>query len=138
MHLSLAGCAFLLTLARLCAALPGARGPRVRWRHLSSKNGQLPVPNGGAQQTACVVFDIDGDGVNDIVLAERTQAPSVIWLRHTRDGWKKYVIDNAPGTPEAGGAFADIDGDGHLDLVLGGDYQSNEVCWYQNPAPHFD
>src|SRR5207248_3013336 len=132
MELSLSRFVVLAALALLCAASLGAGGTRVRWRHLTSKNGQLPVPNGGTQQTACVVFDIDGDGVNDIVLAERTQAPSVIWLRRTKDGWAKYVIDDTHGTPEAGGAFADVDGDGDLDLVLGGDYQSNEVWWYEN------
>ncbi len=31
--------------------------PLPPWRHLSSKNGDLPEPNGGKQQTACVVFD---------------------------------------------------------------------------------
>jgi hypothetical protein len=138
MDLHMGRALLLFALALLCAVPLGAQTGRVRWRHLTSKNGQLPVPNGGTQQTACVVFDVDGDGVNDIVLSERTQAPSVVWLRRTKDGWEKYVIDDQRGTPEAGGAFADIDGDGDLDLVLGGDYQSNEVWWYENPAPHFD
>ena len=42
-------------------------------KHLSSKTGDLPEPNGGKQQMACVVFDIDQDGAADIVIAERTQ-----------------------------------------------------------------
>jgi hypothetical protein len=70
--------------------------PLPSWKHLSSKSGDLPVPNGGKQQTACVVFDIDGDGVADIVIAERTQAPSIIWLRHTKTGWDKHLIDDTP------------------------------------------
>jgi hypothetical protein len=57
--------------------------PLPAWKHLSSRTGELPEPNGGTQQTACVTFDIDGDGVADIVLAERTKAPAIIWLRHT-------------------------------------------------------
>ena len=82
--------ALLLALSVGCAA--GA--PLPQWKHLSSKEGDLPVPNGGTQQTACVVFDIDKDGRADIVLAERTQAPAIVWLRPTADGWEKYVIDD--------------------------------------------
>ena len=60
--------------------------PLPAWKHLSSSTGELPEPNGGTQQTACVTFDIDGDGVADIVLAERTKAPAIIWLRHASHG----------------------------------------------------
>lgn len=135
-----------LVAAALCALAVSASSdsgavPRVQWKHLSSKSGDLPVPNGGTQQTACVIADIDGDGVNDIVLAERTQAPAIIWLRHVggpNGGWRKYVIDDTLQHPEAGGCFYDIDGDGRPDFVIGGDYQSDELWWYRNPAPHFD
>lgn len=110
----------------------------VQWKHLSSKAGDLPEPNGGKQQTTCVVFDVDGDGANDFVLAERTQAPAIVWMRHTTSGWAKYVVDDTKQTPEAGGVALDVDGDGDLDLVIGGDFRSNELWWYENPAPHFD
>lgn len=108
------------------------------WKHLSSKNGELPSPNGGRQQTACVVFDIDGDGADEIVVAERTRAPALVWIRPTPSGGEKYVIDDTHQRPEAGGLAYDVDGDGHLDLIIGGDAGSDELWWYENPAPAFD
>lgn len=134
--------ATILSLAGVCvglflAATHAADVPLPAWKHLSSKNGELPEPNGGQQQTACVAFDIDRDGAADVVIAERTQAPSIIWLRHTKTGWDKYVIDDTKQRPEAGGWPHDVDGDGDLDLVLGGDAGSDELWWYENPAPQF-
>ncbi len=120
------------------APIQGADPPVPTWRHLSSRSGELPVPNGGTQQTACVVFDIDRGGAADIVIAERTRAPAVIWLRRVAAGWEKYVIDDTHQRPEAGGWPHDVDGDGDLDLILGGDAGSDELWWYENPAPHFD
>lgn len=112
--------------------------PLPVWQHLSSRQGELPVPNGGLQQTTAVVFDVDGDGVNDFVLGERTEAPGVIWLRRTATGWEKYLVDDGPRRTEAGGLAYDVDGDGDPDFIVGGDYKSNEVWWYENPRPNFD
>ena len=65
-----------LLLAGLAA--PAAAGPRVvRWRHLSTQRGPR-APERGGQQTSLAVADFDGDGVNDFVVTERTQAPSVV------------------------------------------------------------
>ncbi len=110
---------------------------RIKWRHLSTVNGDLPVPNAGKQQTASIVFDVDQDGVNDFMIAERTEAPSVVWYRRISDGWEKYVVEDKPLHIEAGSACHDIDGDGDIDVVFGGDYQSNEMWWWENPYPDF-
>jgi len=124
----------LLSLSRVCCP---AGVPVVSWRHLSSRKGDLPEPNGGKQQTACVVFDIDGDGSCDIVIAERTRPPALVWFRKSGRTWRKYVIDSEHRRPEAGGTSFDIDGDGDLDLIIGGDARSSELWWYENPAPNF-
>ncbi|MCX7818883.1 MAG: VCBS repeat-containing protein [Kiritimatiellae bacterium] len=111
-----------------------AAPPAVAWRHLSSRRGELPLPNGGPEQTACVTADFNGDGAADIVIAERTRAPSVIGIRWNGSGWDRFVIDDTARPVEAGGAAADLDGDADLDLVLGGDWRSDEVVWYENPG----
>ena len=124
----------LFVTALLLAAQPGG----VRWRHLSSKNGDLPAPNPGKQQTSCTVFDIDKDGVNDFVITERTEAPGVVWYRRNPKGWTKYVLESQPIHLEAGSWAADIDGDGDLDFLAGGDHKLNQVLWWENPAPDFN
>lgn len=50
---------------------------RVHWRHLSSSNGNLPVPGTSVQQTGSIVGDFDRDGVSDFVLSFRQVAPAV-------------------------------------------------------------
>jgi hypothetical protein len=106
----------------------------LRWLHLSSRHGDLPVPTTSRQQTAAVVADLDKDGLNDFVLAFRETGPALVWYRRTKTGWDRYVIEKDYLPIEAGGAVCDIDGDGYPDLVFGGDYQSNKVWWWRNPG----
>jgi hypothetical protein len=127
-----------------CAYEPSESGPRVsdtptfEWRHLSTINTDLPVPNPGNQQTATAVFDVDNDGINNFLIAERTQAPAVVWYRYTGRGWSRYVVEGEALRIEAGSAVYDIDRDGDLDVVFGGDAGSNQVWWWENPYPDFD
>jgi len=145
---SLCGLAFLAALAT--AGDPGPQPDRLapigpdgfglveaaglRWLHLGSRHGDLPVPGPSRQQTAALVADLDKDGLNDIVLGFRETAPALVWYRRTRNGWDRYVIEKEYLTIEAGGAVCDIDGDGYPDLVFGGDWQSNKVWWWRNPG----
>ncbi len=112
--------------------------PAVKWKHLSTVNGDLEVPNAGSQQTAALVADVDKDGINDFLIAERTKTPSVVWYRKVKKGWKKYTVETEPLHIEAGSACLDIDGDGDIDVVFGGDSESNCVWWWENPYPDFD
>lgn len=127
-----------LAAVLLAALVRTGATDEVRWRHLSSKTGDLPSPGPSTQQTAAVVADLDRDGVNDFVLGFRQTAPAVVWYRRTQAGWDRYVIEDRFLPVEAGGAVYDIDGDGWPDVVFGGDAQSRELWWWRNPGPGWD
>lgn len=128
----------VVTSLPLLFSTPSFSAPTINWVQLSSRTNGLPSPNGGSQQTASLVVDVDKDGTQDFILCERTSAPSVVWFRRIAGIWTKYIIDNSTLKIEAGGAHFDIDGDGDDDIVFGGDYQSNQVWWWENPYPNFN
>ena len=135
-RLSLAACSALTGL--LAGSMIAGNAGAAAWKHLSTVNGDLPIPNAGKQQTSSMVLDVDKDGVNDFVITERTEAPSVVWYRRGPAGWTRYVVDDKPLHIEAGSDSCDIDGDGDLGIVAGGDWQNNRVWWWENPCPKFD
>ena len=110
----------------------------VPWKHLSSTRGEIPLPNSGNQQTATAALDVDKDGDNDFIVAERSTAPAVTWFRFDRGKWTRYVVEAGQLSIEAGSASHDIDGDGDLDVVFGGDGSSNCVWWWENPHPAYE
>jgi hypothetical protein len=112
-----------------------AHAQPVQWQHLSTADGNIPMPWQSVEQTGALVADLDNNGLNDFVLSCRKQAPAIVWYQRTTSGWLKHIIENDMLTIEAGGVAWDIDGDGDLDLVFGGDWQSNQVWWWENPFP---
>ena len=129
---------FFLSLLCVIGALPcGAR--EIKWIHLSSKNGELPVPGTSTEQTSLLVAKLDKNSPStDFVVGCRRVAPALIWYRHTANGWDRYVIDKEFLKIEAGGAAYDIDGDGDQDVVFGDDASGNRLYWWENPYPNFD
>jgi len=109
----------------------------IVWKHLSSAKGDLKVA-GPKEQTASLVFDLDKDGSNDLLLGGRRLPPALTWYRRTKTGWTPYIVEKETLSIEAGGAFYDIDGDGDLDVVMGEDYSGNKVYWWENPYPNYD
>lgn len=115
----------------LLAAVP-------QWKHISTRDGDLPPPNAGHEQTSATVFDADNDGVNDFVITERTSADSVVLYRRGKSTWSRYVIEPEPLHIEAGSVAVDIDADGDFDFIAAGDYKSNRIWWWENPYPALD
>lgn len=109
---------------------------RLTWKHFSSANGDFVAPEVG-NQSATLVFDIDKDGKDEIVIAGWGET-SMVWYRKKGDSWEKYLLDNTNSHIEAGGVCHDIDGDGDLDILHGGSWKINEVWWWENPYPDFD
>ncbi len=113
-----------------------ANRERVMWKHYSSAYGDFPAPSVG-EQVSLLVFDIDSDGTNEIVVAGWGDT-SMVWYKNTGDSWEKYLMDRSNSHMAAGGAVYDIDGDGDLDVLQGGSWKSNVVWWWENPYPEYD
>jgi len=124
--------AVLLCLFCTVLSWPDTSHARITWQRET-----LPGPNSGNQQTACVVADIDKDGIEDFVVTERTKTPSVVWYKYNGKSWDRNVIDDTQLKPEAGGDSCDIDRDGDLDIIFGQDASGNEIWWWENPYPDF-
>jgi len=121
---------------------PGNSLQVVNWSKISTSTGEIPSSVGFlGDQTAAVVFDINGDGVDDFVIGGRLgfgPGPSMEWWEWNGNGWNRHTLEPELLPLQVGGAPHDIDGDGDLDFVLGEDINGGRLYWWENPYPNFD
>ena len=77
-----------------------------------------------------VTADLDGDGRDEIVVAQRGKPYRVLVFREGNDGWQRTVVDEG-GVSAAACAVDDLNGDGRPDLVCVGSTTAN-LKWYEN------
>ncbi|EDQ84083.1 uncharacterized protein MONBRDRAFT_34818 [Monosiga brevicollis MX1] len=81
--------------------------------------------------SAVLGVDMDGDGLPDMVSANRLQ-DTVAWYRNTIDGYySEPIIVTAAARGVTGIRAADLDGDGDMDL-LSASPRDGIVAWYPN------
>ena len=88
-----------------------------------------------SERTLCVVGDITGNGVPEIILAGRRPQTELYYLSRGDDGaWQRYNMNQDCGQLEAGGFLADINRNGRLDFVAGSDATGDRIFWFENPG----
>ena len=107
------------------------------WRQPADWDGKTPWAHheykfGGAGGAQMLVFDVDGDGDNDVVTALNAHAYGLAWFEQTRDGnhitfQRHDIMTDSPAGNRFGVAFSqlhalapvDLNGDGLTDFVTG-------------------
>lgn len=88
---------------------------------------------GPAERMDCVVGDLDGDGVQEFVVATRNP-DGIHWFGRTDQGaWMPHLMDDSFPSNSVGTALVDLTGNGKLDFISGTSDRGNFVFWWECP-----
>jgi len=127
---------------------PAKGTPEGPWPYHPVAFGRWPRAGGGPGGAAMGVFDVNGDGLNDVVTSMEAHGWGVGWYEQKRDksgaiSFVEHVILDDFSTKTPGNVhfsephaitFADVDGDGIPDLIVGKRVYSHEES-YHDPDP---
>lgn len=120
-----------------------AGASEVPWKYHPAAFGRYG--RNGVGGSVMGVYDVNGDGLNDVVTALNAHGFGVAWFEQKRDGqFVEHMIMDDFGTKNAGDVtfsephgttFADVDGDGVTDLIIGKRFWSHRDD-YLDPDPY--
>ena len=119
------------------------------WKYHSAALARYGHRGSGIGGSTMGVFDVNGDGLNDVVTSLNAHGFGLGWFEQKRDvsgtiSFVQHIISDDYSTNNAGGvtisqvhgnAFGDIDGDGIPDLIVGKRYWSHLES-YLDPDPY--
>ncbi|HEU5124506.1 MAG TPA: family 16 glycoside hydrolase [Verrucomicrobiae bacterium] len=128
---------------------PAKRADRELWIYHPVAFARYGHRSTGAGGAAMGVFDVNGDGLNDVVTSLNAHGFGLAWFEQQRapDGgisFVRHMIADDYGSTNSGGitfseahgaAFGDLDNDGVIDFIVGKRYWSH-LDSYFDPDPY--